>query len=209
MAALLDTVARDADRRRRALLASSDRLLDQLEELRLADRVNTPPALRDAVQALQQRLGGTERAANPRTLRAAHELVLSVQERLLSRNPREPGPRRAHSGRAAGAPMVSLLPGGVRWKVLALPPRTPGEPDPEWLESVRLTVERALDRWCWAHHHAVRAAQTGDDAAAALRRAWAAWDDYWRLLQEAERLGAVPPIHEAPVLPLPEPRRGR
>jgi hypothetical protein len=209
MAALLDTVARDADRQRRALLASSDHLLDQLEELRLDDRVDTPPALRHAVQALQHRLGGTERIANPRTLRAAHELVLSVQERLLSRNPRTPAPRRAHPARAAGAPVVSPLPGGARWKILALPPRTPGESDPAWLEAVRLTVERALDRWCWAHHHAVWAARSHQgDPAAALRRAGAAWDDYWRLGREAERLGAVPPVHQAPVLAPPERRGG-
>jgi hypothetical protein len=204
MAALLDPAARDADRHRRALLASSDLLLDRLEELRLADRVDTPPALRDAVQALQLRLGDTERSANPRTLRAAHELVLTVQERLLSLNPHRPVPRRAHPARAAGAPAVSRLSGGARWKVLALPPRPPGELDPDWLESIRLTVERAFDRWCWAQHHAIRAAQNDDDAATALRLARAAWDDYWRLLQEAERLGAVAPLYEAPVVPLPK-----
>ena len=201
MAALLDTVLRDADRRRRALLASSDRLLDELEELRLADHVDVPPALRDAVQTLQQRLGSTERPAKPRTLRAAHELVLSVQERLLSTNPRTPVPRRAPPARAAGAPTVARLAGGAEWKLLALPPRQPGETDPEWLEAVRLTVERALDRWCWAQHHAVRAAQAGDGIPA-LRRARAAWEDYWRLLQEAERLGAVAPILGGRLVPL-------
>lgn len=201
MAALLDTVLRDADRRRRALLASSDRLLDQLEELRLADQVDVPPALREAVQTLQQRLGDAARPARPRTLRAAHELVLSVQERLLSTNPRTPVPRRAHPARAAGAPMVARLHGGEAWKLLALPPRQPGETDPEWLEAVRLTVERALDRWCWAQHHAVRAAEAGDGIPA-LRRARAAWDDYWRLLQDAERLGAIAPTLEGRLVPL-------
>lgn len=201
MAALLDTVLRDADRRRRALLASSDRLLDQLEELRLADEVDVPPALRDAVQTLQQRLGGTERLARPRTLRAAHELVLSVQERLLSTNPRTPVPRRGHPARAAGAPVVARLQGGEAWKLLALPARQPGETDPEWLEAVRLTVERAFDRWCWAQHHAVQAAQAGEGIPA-LRRARAAWDDYWRLLQEAERLGAIAPMLTGRLVPL-------
>lgn len=186
-------LVRDApsERRRRALLAASDRLLDRVEELRLADHVETPPSLQGAIRALEQSLGRAERARHLPTLQAAHDLVFAVQERLLAVNRGRPTPR-GHPGRAPGTPIVTRLEGMQQWKLLALPPR-PDEPeaDPVWRELVHATLERALDRWAWAQHHAGAAARRGEGAGRALRIAEHAWRNYWEMRCEAERVGVV------------------
>lgn len=178
----------DTEDRRRELLAASDRLLDQVEELRLADREDTPPALEQAIAELERRLGQSARSGRAASLQAAHDLVFAVQERLLALNRHAPAPRQ-HAGRAAGSAAILSIGDGGRWKVLVLPAR-PDDPEqePEWRERARATLERALDRWEYAHHHAALAIRRGVDARPAAERLHAAWQNYWDLYQEAERL---------------------
>lgn len=187
--ATIPTVNTEAARRR--LLAASDRLLDRVESLRMADQVQTPPALEEAIAALQRRLGPSSRTARAASLEAAHDLVFAVQERLLalSRGTRVP---RQHSGRAAGEAAVVNIGSGERWKVLVLPPM-PEEArhHASWRERAQAMLERALDRWEYAHHHAARAIRDDIDVEPAAGRLRAAWQNYWDLLQEAEHLGVV------------------
>jgi hypothetical protein len=175
------------DEHRRRLLTESDELLDRLEILRLADRRRVPKRLKLAIDALQRRLGRANPPPSPATLRAAHELVLSVQQRLMSANPRNLLPR-AHAGRANGQPVVARINGGGRWKFLSLPAPPATGPDGEWLALVADTVDRACDRWAYAHHQLARAAREGDGVDAAVAMAQAAWRNYWELWLEAERL---------------------
>ena len=191
MSAAIDTcVPADAgDSHRRQMLAESDALLFQVEELELADSAACPPALAEAVRALQRRLGRVD-AHDPRTVRAAHRLVFAVQARLMAANPRNPQPR-AELDRPIGQPTIAILRQGGAWKFLALPPRPPSaEPSAqgEWRQLVELTVQRALDRWACAQDEAVNAARTGDGASRALARARAAWRNYWDLRCEADVL---------------------
>jgi hypothetical protein len=130
---------------------------------------------------------GREAGVNPRTVRAAQLLVFTVQQRLMAANPRNPQPR-GHLGRAPGTPRVSRLPSGSAWKFLTLPPRPAPPADAEWPDQVRLVVERAFDRWSMAQGQAVAAARAAAPALPALRRARAAWENYWDLCSEAERL---------------------
>ena len=67
--------------RRRSLLAESDLLLDDVETLRLQDETEAPPRLREALHALQLRLGRRNPPVPPATLHAAHDLVFAVQQR--------------------------------------------------------------------------------------------------------------------------------
>jgi hypothetical protein len=185
----------DPEAQRRRLLAASDRLLDRVEELRLADQVETPPALEDAIAALQLRLGASDRARRVASLQAAHDLVFAVQERLLALNRGAPAPHR-HAGRGGGQAARLDIGDGERWKVLVLPARPDDEAHrPRWEERARATLERALDRWEYAHHHAALGIRQGRDPGPATARLEAAWKNYWELLQEAQRLG----------LPLPAP----
>lgn len=185
------TLTDDADRRRRSLLAASDHLLDRVEELRLLDRTETPPPLQDAIQALRTRLDASARDGHAGTLEAAHDLIFAVQERLMSLNGSRATPR-AHLGRAEGTAMTKVLEGGQSWKVLALPPR-PEEPEaePAWRDHVGDTLDRALDRWSWAHHHALKAIRRGRDPRPGLRLLDEAWHNYWSLTREAQLLGAL------------------
>ena len=174
-----------SDTRRRNLMDESDRLLDEVEELRLADAEDAPDALRQAIQALQRRLGRTDPPLPPSTLHAAHDLVFAVQQRLMAANPNNPRPNR-HHGRPEGQAVMTLVRDEKLWKLLALP--SPGGlPDDEWLDLVESTVERAWDRWCYAQQHAVRAArrQARPQVAVALAVAHVAWKNYWELHQEA------------------------
>jgi hypothetical protein len=173
--------------RRRFLLAESDRLLDQVETLRLMDKEVTPPSLREAIRMLQARLGRKDPPLPPATLHAAHDLVFAVQQRLMAANPKHPRPNR-HRGRAEGQPIVTRVYEGRLWKVLALPTPPNGSPDGEWLDLVDATVERAWDRWCYAHQHAMRAARSGHQPRTALAVARIAWANYWELGEEARRI---------------------
>jgi hypothetical protein len=176
-----------ADESRRRLLEESDRVLEQVEQLRLAEARAVPQSLRSAIAVLQARLGRQDPPLPPATLRAAHSMVFAVQQRLMAANPRNPGTR-AHPGRAAGAPRVQPVRPGATWKVLTLPPRPPaGDPD-LWLELADATVERSLERWAYAQFHAVRAARENGQAGVELALARVAWANYYELRCEAERL---------------------
>lgn len=173
--------------RRKSLLAESDVLLDDVETLRLEDKTHAPPRLREAIHALQLRLGRRNPPLPPATLNAAHDLVFAVQQRLMAANPRLPRPNR-HQGRPGGQPIVTVVRAHRVWKVLTLPSPPAGGSDNEWLEMIDSTVERAWDRWCYAQQHAVRAARDHFKARVAVAVARAAWTNYWELLQEAERI---------------------
>jgi hypothetical protein len=175
--------------RRRTLLAESDSILDDVEALRLEDRTEAPPPLREAIRALQVRLGRSDPPLPPATLHAAHDLVFAVQQRLMAANPNNPRPNR-HAGRPGGQPVVTVVREDRLWKLLTLPPPPNSAGDDEWLELVECTVERAWDRWCYAQQHAVRAAREHFKAQLALAVARTAWSNYWELHQEAELIKA-------------------
>jgi hypothetical protein len=180
---------RAVDVRRRTLLAESDSILDDVESLRLEDRTEAPPPLREAIRALQVRLGRSDPPLPPSTLHAAHDLVFAVQQRLMAANPNNPRPNR-HVGRPGGQPVVTVVREDRLWKLLTLPPPPNGAGDNEWLELIDCTVERAWDRWCYAQQHAVRAAREHFKAQLALAVARTAWSNYWELQQEAEVIKA-------------------
>lgn len=173
--------------RRKNLLAESDFLLEDVEMLRLEDKTEAPPRLREAIHALQLRLGRRNPAVPPATLHAAHDLVFAVQQRLMAANPNLPRPNR-HTGRPGGQPIVTVVKDDRVWKVLTLPSPPNGSADAEWLDLVECTVERAWDRWCYAQQQAVRAAREHFKAHLAVAVTRAAWSNYWELLQEAERI---------------------
>src|SRR6266853_3806910 len=175
--------------RRRFLLAESDRLLDQVETLRLLDEEDTPHSLREAIRMLQVRLGRKDPPVPPATLHAAHDLVFAVQQRIMAANPNLPNPNR-HVGRPSGQPVMTRVADNRVWKVLTLPFPPSGATDAEWLELVDCTVERAWDRWCYAQQHAVRAAQERYKPQVALAVARTAWSNYWDLYVEAEEIRA-------------------
>jgi hypothetical protein len=173
--------------RRRSLLVESDLLLEDVESLRLHDQGEAPPPLREAIRALQIRLGRRNPPLAPATLEAAHDLVFSVQQRLMAANPRNPRPNR-HAGRPSGQPMVTVVREDRKWKVLTLPPPSISGEETDWIELVDSTVERAWDRWCYARHQAARAARERYRPLVAIAVANAAWSNYWELLQESERI---------------------
>ena len=174
-------------------MRESDRLLDEVEALRLADASDAPITLREAIQNLQLRLGRKDPPLPPSTLHTAHDLVFAVQQRIMSANPNHPRPK-VHAGRPGGQPVVARVKDEKLWKLLTLPPPPNGVPDADWVELIDSTVERAWDRWCYAQQHAVRAARAKTRAAVALAVARIAWSNYWELDQEAKaikkRMGA-------------------
>lgn len=182
---------------RKTLMEESDRLLDEVESLRLADEEQAPLTLREAIQSLQRRLGRTDPPLPASTLHAAHDLVFSVQQRLMAANPNHPRPNR-HLGRPGGQPVMARVNDQKLWKLLTLPPPPNGNPDSDWLELVEATVERAWDRWCYAQQHAVRAARARNRASVALAVARMAWSNYWELDQESKairmRLASLPSL---------------
>jgi hypothetical protein len=182
-------VAATAESHRRFLLAQSDLLLEEVEELRLRDEPEAPPRLREAIRALQIRLGRRNPAVAPATIDAAHDLVFAVQQRLMAANPKNPRPAR-HLGRASGQPLMTTVREDRKWKVLTLPPPPISGEDQEWLELVESTVERAWDRWCYAQQQAVRAVRMRIKPLLAVAVAQVAWNNYWMLLEDAERIRA-------------------
>jgi hypothetical protein len=189
--AMIATVSRAdrkaaGDERRKSFLAESDALLDEVESLHLDDCIEAPQPLREAIRTLQIRLGRHDPPLPPATLRAAHDLVFAVQQRLMAANPKNPRPNR-HVGRPGGQPIVTMVREERRWKLLTLPPPNSAADD-EWLELVDSTVERAWDRWCYAQQHAVRGARAHYKPLIAFAVAQTAWLNYWELFQEAERI---------------------
>ncbi|TME51536.1 MAG: hypothetical protein E6I53_09675 [Chloroflexi bacterium] len=176
-----------AETQRRILLAESDHLLDDVEMLRLHDESEAPLRLREAIRALQIRLGRRNPPLPSATLDAAHELVFAVQQRLMAANPKNPRPVR-HANRPSGQPVFTIVREDRRWKVLTLPPPVASGDEAAWMELVESTVERAWDRWCYAQHQATRAVRLRARPHLALAVARAAWNNYWLLLQDAERI---------------------
>ncbi len=189
MAAAAIAAPHDPDQARKSLLAESDMLLEEVETLRLNDATEAPARLREAIRALQIRLGRRNPPVPPATIDAAHDLVFAVQQRIMSANPNHPRPSR-HLNRPSGQPVVTVIREGRRWKVLSLPPPGPGGEDDEWIALVDSTVERAWDRWCYAQQQAVRAAREHFKPLLAFAVAQAAWKNYWLLAQDAERIKA-------------------
>jgi len=185
--AIVLRMSQTAERQRRLLLAESDVLLDDVETLRLHDAFEAPPRLREAIRALQIRLGRRNPPLPSATLDAAHELVFAVQQRLMAANPHNPRPLR-HLGRPSGQPIFTIVRDDKKWKVLSLPPPTANGEDGEWIELVDSTVERAWDRWCYAQQQAVRAARLRMHTHMAVAVAAVAWGNYWTLVQDAERI---------------------
>jgi hypothetical protein len=179
--------AHTAEVRRRLLLAQSDLLLDDVERLRMRDAREAPLRLREAIRALQIRLGRRNPPLPASTLNAAHDLVFAVQQRLMAANPRNPRPLR-HARRAAGQPVLTVVRSRRKWKLLTLPAPPVNANDAEWLELVDATVERAWDRWCYAQQHAIRAARLHVRPRIAIAVARVAWENYWNLLEDGERI---------------------
>lgn len=177
-----------AESRRRQLLALGDDLLDRVEDLRLQDRRAVPQDLRDRIRAYQLQLGRLQQPV-PGSAGPAHELLLSLQARLLAANPRNTTPR-SHPGRGGGQPLMTVVQGGARWKVLTLPPLSSGQPREEWLELVDATVERARDRWEWALHQAQAVARGGHRWDSEWATSRAAWLNYWELLLDRDRVAS-------------------
>ena len=197
MSALLDTDPVEVEERRRGMLNVADELLGSVELLRLADRSELPTPLGQAIVSLQARLNRTAPTA-PATVRAAHNLVFAIQQRLMAANPNNPNPR-SHPGRGMGQPMMATVASGSRWKFLTLPPAAGCATREEWLDRVEETVERACDRWAYAHHQALRAAREGRRPARAMAVADAAWSNYFELRTEADRLWRAAPAGEQAV----------
>src|SRR3977135_1057880 len=162
------------ENRRRSLLAESDVLLDDVEQILMQAQNHAPVRLREAIRALQIRLGRRNPPVPPATLHAAHDLVFAVQQRLMAANPNHPHPNR-HAGRPSGQPVVTIVRDDRVWKVLTLPSPPNSAGDAEWLELVDCTVERAWDRWCYAQQHAIRAAREHFKAELAVAVARTAW----------------------------------
>lgn len=175
-----------AETQRRILLAQSDLLLEDVETLRLNDEGEAPLRLREAIRALQIRLGRRNPPLPAATIDAAHDLVFAVQQRLMAANPKNPRPAR-HVNRPSGQAVLTIVREDRKWKLLALPPPLDGD-EAAWLELVEATVERAWDRWCYAQHQAIRATKLRARPLLALAIARAAWDNYWLLAQDAERI---------------------
>ena len=105
----------------------------------------------------------------------------------MAANPNNPRPLR-HLGRPGGQPIFTIVRDDKKWKILTLPPPTSNGEDADWIDLVDSTVERAWDRWCYAQQQALRAARVRMHAHLAVAVAAVAWDNYWTLLQDAERI---------------------
>jgi hypothetical protein len=186
--ALRDVDPKASERHRLELLHAADDVLGEIELLRLRGRSHLPEQVRRALLALQLRTGRAEPAV-PATIRAAQNLVFGLQQRLMAANPRRPSAR-AHPGRAGGMPAITPIRPGIEWKLLVLPPHPGPGRDQWWLTQIDLTVERALDRWAYAHHHARRAVKGRRNVPAALAVMRVAWNNYWELMREAGRIQA-------------------
>src|SRR5260370_34878656 len=106
-AATIDAPSEAAlETRRRSLLAESGVLLDDVETLRLQDETEAPPRLREAINALQLRLGRRNPAVPPPPLPAAPDPVIAFPQRLMAANPNLPNPNRP-GGSPSDPPVVT------------------------------------------------------------------------------------------------------
>lgn len=124
----------DDDRRR--LLAATDHLLDRIEELRLADRVELPEPLRTRLAAVAASVDPRARPRVPTTLAGAHDQVFRLQTKLLRASGTVQRAQQVQRRRTAPGDAARLF----------IPPRESAGNESDWLESVRLTVQRAQDR---------------------------------------------------------------
>src|SRR5207244_9434103 len=99
--------------------------------LRLHDQGEAPPRLREAIRALQIRLGRRNPPLPPATLEAAQDLIFAVQQRLIAANPNNPRPTR-HAGRPTGQPVITQIREHGKCKVLALPLPTASAEAADW-----------------------------------------------------------------------------
>jgi hypothetical protein len=186
--ALVDQAA-DGDAHRRTTLQSSDLLLDEIERLRLIDRTYLPSPLRDRIRALHAAVTGFATQSKLKTCRAAHDLVLALQEPLLAANPRNTVTRPRTTHRAPGQPITVTTSFSGTWKLLSLPPEPAGGLTQEWFAAAVATIERAWDRWSYAQHHAIAASRRRSrQSRQAIGQAMVAWSNYWQLLDEVDRL---------------------
>lgn len=186
-----DAGREDGEARRKRLLAITDQLLGEIEELNLADRRRVPGILKHQIEHVFAVMRRGRPIPEFRTPTRAHDLVLNLLAPLLAANARNPQPF-SHPRRPAGLPAIERLGGRTTWKRLVLPPQPAEGITPEWLELAFATVERAYDRWAWAQHHAVRAAMARRGARSAVRRAVAAWSNFFQLADDLDRLRGQP-----------------
>lgn len=160
---------------RRRLLDATDHLLEQIEQLRLRDVIHVPEQLRTRMAAVA---GEIREGPSPSTLAAAHDHVFRLQW-LLLRGPEDraskPGPKAASAG-------------GIQ--PLSIPSRG-SESEADWLERVRLVVQRAHDRALYLYAQAQAAEQMPDGEGrplASKRGAQAkdAHEAFQRISREAE-----------------------
>jgi hypothetical protein len=85
---LLDAGSPDAVRQR--MLADTDQLLTDIEELRLDEGNSVSALLRNRIAAAEAEISGTWDSARISSLRRAHEFVLGLQGPLMAANPRNP-----------------------------------------------------------------------------------------------------------------------
>jgi hypothetical protein len=185
--ALLDQA--DGDVHRRISLETSDLLLEEIEQLRLIDQMNIPPSLRERIRALHAAVTGVATPAKLKTCRAAHDLVLALQDLLLAANPHNGADRRRSTHRAPGQPIIVSTSFRGTWKLLSLPPEPASGLSEEWFAAAAATIERAWDRWSYAQHHAIAASRRRSrQSRTAVVRAMVAWSNYWQLLDEVDRI---------------------
>lgn len=85
---LLDAGSPDAVRQR--MLADTDQLLTDIEELRLEEGNSLSALLRNRIAAAEAEINGSWDSARIGSLQRAHEFVLGLQGPLMAANPRNP-----------------------------------------------------------------------------------------------------------------------
>src|SRR5260370_19743012 len=88
----------EVEERRRALMAESDCLLDDVETLRLDDHVEVPQQLRETIRSLHARLRLIDPPVPPSTLHHPHHLGFALQQPIMSAATKHPRPNR-HAAR--------------------------------------------------------------------------------------------------------------
>lgn len=159
---------------RRRLLDITDGLLEQIEQLRLRDAVRVPEQLRTRVAAVADEI---RVGPPPATPEAAHDHVFRLQWLLLrgdADRTTKPGPKAATTGTI---PELSI-------------PSRRSETETDWLERVRLVVQRAHDRalYLYAQAHAADQVPDAEGRALAAKRgtqAREAHEAFQRLSREA------------------------
>jgi hypothetical protein len=175
--------AQDPEGERRSKLAITDHLLNDIEELLLANRTRVPPTLAERLHHVQNALTDRPRMSTPHNLHHAHRLVLALQGPLLAANRRYPQPYQ-HERHAAGQPVKVRVGSGASWKVLTLPGVPPEGIGLDWLELAEAMVDRAYQRWAWAQHHVKTCNTVRSGLRPALARATAAWENYSDLMEQ-------------------------